>query len=69
MEGRAISLATPDQGSDVRNIEKLIKMSISLSEHPEIPAERFGTGVRTPFQLRFAKHKRSESRRVFRRKR
>jgi ATP-dependent RNA helicase RhlE len=69
MEGRAISLATPDQGSDVRNIERLIKMSISLSEHPEIPAERFGTGIRTPFQLRFAKHKRSESRRVFRRKR
>jgi ATP-dependent RNA helicase RhlE len=27
MEGRAISLATPDQGGDIRNIEKLIKMS------------------------------------------
>jgi ATP-dependent RNA helicase RhlE len=69
MEGRAISLATPDQGSDVRNIERLIKMSISLSEHPEIPAERFGTGERTAFQMRFARHKSSASRRVFRRKR
>ena len=68
-EGRAISLATPDQGGDVRNIEKLIKMSISLSEHPEIPTERFSTGERTPFQLRFARHQRSQGRRVFRRKR
>jgi ATP-dependent RNA helicase RhlE len=68
MEGRAISLATPDQGRDVRGIEKLIKMSLSLSEHPEIPAEHFGTASRTPFQERFARHKRSIGRRPYRRK-
>jgi ATP-dependent RNA helicase RhlE len=69
MEGRAISFATPDQGSDVRNIEKLIKMSISLSEHPEIPAEHFGTGALTPFQKKFARHQRMTSRRPVRRRR
>jgi ATP-dependent RNA helicase RhlE len=69
MEGRAISLATPDQGSDVRNIEKLIKLSLSLSQHPEIPAESFGTPGRTAFQEKFARHQRQMSRRPVRRKR
>jgi hypothetical protein len=69
MEGKAISLATPDQGSDVRNIEKLIKISISLSEHPEIPAKQFLTGELTPFQKRLSRHKRSMSRRPVRRRR
>jgi ATP-dependent RNA helicase RhlE len=69
MEGRAISLATPDQESDVRGIEKLIKMSISLSEHPEIPAKPFFTGIRTPFQKKLGRHKRRMSRRPARRKR
>ncbi len=39
--GHAITLAAPDQGKDVRNIEKLIKKSIALSEHPRVPAGRF----------------------------
>jgi ATP-dependent RNA helicase RhlE len=69
MEGRAISLATPDQERDVRGIEKLIKMSISLSEHPEIPARRFHTGIRTPFQKKHERHARRMSRRPVRRKR
>jgi len=69
MEGRAISFATPDQGSDVRNIEKLIKISLSLSEHPEIPAQRFLTGELTSFQKRLSRHKRSTSRRPVRRRR
>lgn len=46
-EGHAITFATPDQGRDVRNIEKLIKMSIALSEHPEIPAARFFPSLST----------------------
>jgi hypothetical protein len=62
-------LATPDQESDVRGIEKLIKMSISLSEHPEIPAKPFFTGIRTPFQKKLGRHKRRMSRRPARRKR
>ena len=69
MEGIAISFATPDQGSDVRNIEKLIKISISLSEHPEIPAKQFLTGELTSFQKRLSRHKRGMSRRPVRRKR
>ncbi len=40
-EGHAISLATPDQGSDVRNIEKIIRTSIPISEHPAMPKETF----------------------------
>jgi ATP-dependent RNA helicase RhlE len=40
-EGHAISLATPEQGSDVRSIEKIIRTTIPVSEHPSIPSERF----------------------------
>jgi ATP-dependent RNA helicase RhlE len=69
MEGHAISLATPDQRADVRNIEKLINMSLALSEHPEIPAASFGSPVRTEFQKKFARYKARVSRRPVRRKR
>jgi ATP-dependent RNA helicase RhlE len=69
MEGRAISLATPDQETDVRGIEKLIKMSISLSEHPEIPAKSFSTAIRTQFQKKHEHHKSRKSRRPVHRKR
>lgn len=40
-EGRAISFATPEQGDEVRNIEKLIKSPLPISEHPEFPKEKF----------------------------
>ncbi|MFH1867702.1 MAG: DEAD/DEAH box helicase [Candidatus Omnitrophota bacterium] len=40
-EGRAISFATPEQGNDVRSIEKLIKTALQIVEHPEFPKERF----------------------------
>jgi ATP-dependent RNA helicase RhlE len=69
MEGRAISLATPDQKRDVQGIERLIKMSISLSEHPGIPAKPFSTGIRTPVQKKLGRHKRRKSRRPVRRQR
>ncbi len=39
--GRAISLATPDQGEDVRNIEKLIRTALPVVRHPDFPSERF----------------------------
>ncbi len=51
--GHAISFATPDQKSDVRNIEKLIRTTIPISEHPEIPAVRFHEAA-AKFTLRFA---------------
>ena len=40
-EGRAVSFATPEQGNDVRNIEKLIKTALPVTEHPEFPKENF----------------------------
>ena len=40
-EGRAISFATPDQSIEVRNIEKLIKTALPISEHPEFPRVHF----------------------------
>jgi ATP-dependent RNA helicase RhlE len=40
-EGRAISFATPEQGGDVRNIERLIKTALPVVEHPGFPRERF----------------------------
>ncbi len=40
-EGRAISFATPEQGTDIRNIETLIKAALPVSEHPEFPREEF----------------------------
>jgi ATP-dependent RNA helicase RhlE len=47
-EGRAISFATPEQGGDVRNIEKLIKKALPISEHPEFPKEKFAQGSSQP---------------------
>ena len=40
-KGRAISFATPDRSSDVKDIEKLIRSTLPVSKHPEIPPERF----------------------------
>jgi len=40
-EGRAISFATPEQGKDVKNIEKLIKTVLPIAEHPGFPKEKF----------------------------
>ncbi len=39
--GHAISFATPDQGHDIREVERLMRMALPISEHPEMPAERF----------------------------
>ncbi|MEK6645418.1 MAG: DEAD/DEAH box helicase [Candidatus Firestonebacteria bacterium] len=47
IKGHAITFATPDQGGDVRNIERIIRTSIPLSKHPEIPVERFSAITKT----------------------
>ncbi len=39
--GHAVSFATPDQRNDVRDIEKIIKSTLPLSRHPEVPTEEF----------------------------
>jgi len=44
MKGHAITLATPDQGRDVRDIEKFMRAVIPVSAHPEVPGERFHDG-------------------------
>lgn len=44
-EGRAISFATPDQGKDIKNIERLIRGTLRIAEHPDMPKESF---VRAP---------------------
>jgi len=41
LKGHAISFATPDQSRDVRDIEKLIRATLPISRHPEIPSEQF----------------------------
>ena len=43
--GHAISFATPDQGAEVQSIERVIRTTISLSKHPEVPVERFIYGA------------------------
>ncbi|MFH1440729.1 MAG: DEAD/DEAH box helicase [Candidatus Omnitrophota bacterium] len=40
-KGHAISFATPDQKRDLCDIEKIIKVSLPISQHPEIPGEQF----------------------------
>jgi ATP-dependent RNA helicase RhlE len=40
MSGRAISFATPEQGSEVRDIEKLVRVALPISKLPELPPDR-----------------------------
>lgn len=37
--GHAITFATPDQGKEVKEIERFMRAPIPLAEHPEVPAE------------------------------
>ncbi|MDI6606646.1 MAG: DEAD/DEAH box helicase [Candidatus Omnitrophota bacterium] len=39
--GHAISFATPEQGREVKDIEKSIRSTLPLSKHPEMPPEQF----------------------------
>jgi len=39
--GHAISFATPEQSRDVLGIERLIRLTLPVSKHPEIPPEEF----------------------------
>ncbi|MFA5935275.1 MAG: DEAD/DEAH box helicase [Patescibacteria group bacterium] len=45
LEGRAISFATPDQGSDVRAIERLTHIRLPMTKLPELPQERKAEGA------------------------
>ncbi len=41
--GHAITLATPDQGASIRDIERLTRESLKVSTHPAMPSERFSS--------------------------
>jgi len=43
-DGLAISFASPDQGSDLRAIERIIRTVIPVITHPDMPVERFEGG-------------------------
>ena len=47
-KGHAISFATPDQGHDVRDIEKLIKATLPVSKHAELTLDKFGESAYHP---------------------
>jgi len=47
-KGHAISFATPDQGHDVRDIEKLIKATLPVSKHAELTLDKFGEASHQP---------------------
>ncbi len=48
LEGRAITFATPDQGSDVAKIERLIRKTLTVAQHPDLSAGQFyGHGLGT----------------------
>ncbi len=52
-KGHAISFATPDQKRDLRDIEKLIKVPLPISQHPEIPCEQFSESSEQSSYKRF----------------
>jgi len=54
--GHAISFATPDQKNDVRDIEKIIRISLPVSRHPGISLEQFSESApaQTHRQSRFS---------------
>jgi len=63
-KGHAISFATPDQSRDVRDIEKIIRIKLPVSKHPQIPAEQFDESARQP--VRHFKRNFNQSRNRFR---
>jgi len=47
-KGHAVSFATPDQGRDVADIEKLIKASLPVSKHAELTLDKFSESSYKP---------------------
>ena len=57
-EGHAITLATPDQGVEVKRIERIIRAAIPRGQHDEVPAATFeaNTPPKKPQQRRVGGH-------------
>jgi len=66
-KGHAISFATPDQKGNVRDIEKLIRVSLPISRHPDISHEQFSQPSNQPRNKypKFYHKQRHHSRRKF----
>jgi ATP-dependent RNA helicase RhlE len=68
--GRAISFATPDQRSDVRDIERLMRRNLTVSHLPELPRSRppqmTGAGDKKYNPAPQPRHAQSSARRPFR---
>jgi len=47
-KGHAISFATPDQSRDVRDIEKIIRSTLPVSKHPDVPTVEFSRSSSPP---------------------
>ena len=47
-EGRAITFAMPDQGGEIKGIERLMRLTLPVSSHPELPSERFLQNAPSP---------------------
>ena len=64
-EGRAISFATPDQGGDIKNIERIIKSVLPVSSHPEFPTEKLiaNQGLSEGFRGRGNRHQKYHDKR------
>ncbi len=56
--GHAISFATPDQNRDVRDIEKLIRSTLPVSKHPEMPSEEFAKSGHEALRRDFKRYQR-----------
>jgi ATP-dependent RNA helicase RhlE len=56
--GHAISFATPDQRSDVRDIERIIRSNLPLSKHPDIPPEEFSDSKKEIPRRKLKRHHR-----------
>ncbi len=66
--GHAVSFATPDQRNEIKRIETLMKTVIPISQHPDIPSERFQepqTVFRSSSRSRRGGGGRSKSRRFY----
>jgi len=63
--GHAISFATPDQNRDVLDIEKLIRSTLPVSKHPEMPSEEFTEFGHEPLR-KSVKRQQSQKRYKFR---
>lgn len=49
-KGQAITLATPEEGREIKKIETFIKQELKVSTHPEFPTEKFLFNASAPAQ-------------------